>query len=317
MEAPEDIWNEALDLIGYAGPPIGSFQADGSHAANVGVRQYLPALRLLLRGAPWNFARKATSLTLLQDASGNTPGVGTSTPVPFIYEYQFPNDGVKVRFVTWNSQQINGGVPAGNIGISPLPMFPVPLMAPSPARLALARFAVGFDDSLPIVIGDPTALGSPTPPDWSQAEGEGPLSQKVVLCNVPPNSATGAGAMCVYTKLTLVPETWDPAFREAFVKLLAARGAVPVLTRQDPKLRALAIGQAREFSQEAKVAVLAARAMDNNEGFTSLDHVPDWIRARTGGYGRSGAWGLGSGSDGWGGLYSGFDAVSFPGLASF
>lgn len=315
--APEDIANEACDLFGYAGAPIGSFQTDGSHAANVAIRQYLPTLRLLFRAAPWNFARKAAPLTLLQDATGNTPGAGTNVPPPFLYEYQFPNDGVKVRFIPWNWSQQNNGAPAGNIAVPAVPNFPVAFPSVLMPRLALAKFAVAIDDSLPIVIGDPTAPDAPAAPDWSAAEGEGPLSQKVVLCDVPPDPATGAGAMCVYTKLTLVPETWDPAFHDVFVRLLGARMAVPVLSRQDPKLRSAAMAQARALSMEAKDAVLAARAMDNNEGMTSFDHVPDWVRARRGGYGYGGFGGA-YGSDLLGsGLYSGFDSVSFPGLASF
>ena len=310
--SPEDLCNESLDLIGYDGPPLGDLQ-EGSPAATTALHAYLPTLRLLLRSAPWNFARKSAIMQLLQDATGNTQGIGTNVPPPFTYEYQFPIDAVKVRFVPWSwPYGPNGaplGAPANNISVPPVPNFAVPTNPAIYPKPALARFQIAYDDTLPNVVGDPSAGG--TAADWASVEGEGPLSKRVVLCDVP------APARCVYTALTLVPETWDPTFREAFVQLLAARFAVPVLTRQGiPHPQAMQI--AAGHSAFAKDRALEARALDYNETMGTTDHVPDWIKARRwGAAGYNGVWGfLPTGSGGYD-SYSGYDNVSFPALSSF
>ena len=77
MTTPATIVNQALDLLGVTGT-IGDIE-EGSEPARVALRWYEQTLHGLLRSAHWNFARKLSPLLLLNDASGQTAGVGTGT----------------------------------------------------------------------------------------------------------------------------------------------------------------------------------------------------------------------------------------------
>lgn len=322
--SPADICNEAFDLIGVE--PIGGLES-GDARAELARRHYGPTLRMVLRAAPWNFARKAAPLSLLQDRTGQTPHVGTNPPLPWTYEYGWPIDCLRLRFLPLSQTTLTTGSPAGNIAISALPTAPVPVATPLPLPTAGARYAIGYDDSLPpIVVGDPTASGAAPAAQWDRVEGQGPFGRRVVLTNAPPP------ASAVYTALVLVPELWEPDFREAFAATLAAKFVVPALafkhpgaqfadidiagkaaTRaEDSQLLRLAYASRAQFSQAARDRVMAARAADANEGMNRMDRVPDWIRARRqGGRFWPGAE-YGNGLLPSGSLYCGWDAVTWP-----
>lgn len=275
MTLPADVYNRALDMLG-ADTVIGD-ASDGTPASEWLRRNYGRILRELLRAAHWNFARKYAALLLLADASGQTLDPGTSEQIstavepPWIYCYAWPSDGVAGRWLPWD--------------LGPLPTT-VPLMTNMPqtqvmANQCPARFLISSSDQFPAMVGQVGWDELPNLP-----EGQGPISRRVVLTNVP-------NAKFVYTKLTLAIEEWDPLFEQAMVACLGSRSAMTVLTDKKRAMveRAALIGIAKD-------ALMEARAKNANDaGFPqSLDHVPDWIRARRSGPGwnAQGPWGDGA-----------------------
>src|ERR1700744_2063852 len=101
---PSDVANEALDSIGW--PRIIGDLEEGSDESKILLRAYPQLRRQLLRAANWNFARKEASMLLLADRTGQTPNVGQMVCGPFTYEYAYPNDCLKARFVPWNHNRV-------------------------------------------------------------------------------------------------------------------------------------------------------------------------------------------------------------------
>ena len=117
----------------------------------------------------------------------------------------------------------------------------------------------------------------------------------VILSNQP-------NATLVYTALLTFPDQWDPLFTQAFVAALASQLALPVL--EDKKF---ALQMRAQQIAIAKQALDQARISDGNETWSSVDHIPDWIRKRNAGF-RWGAWGPWNGP---GQLWGGWDSYSF------
>jgi len=84
-------------------------------------------------------------------------------------------------------------------------------------------------------------------------------------------------AMAVYTMNQPNPQFWDSLFEQAMVATLGA-WLVPALSLNMPLMQA-------QISIAERL-VMEARVRDGNEGVTSMDHVPDFIRARQGATGR-------------------------------
>ncbi len=89
-------------------------------------------------------------------------------------------------------------------------------------------------------------------------------------------------AIAVYTVNQPNPQIWDSLFQAAMVASLAAY-FVPALSLHMPLMQ-IQIKLAEEMIQQARVR-------DGNEGVTSMDHTPDWIRARSGASGMQGRYG--------------------------
>lgn len=83
-------------------------------------------------------------------------------------------------------------------------------------------------------------------------------------------------AQVVYTLNQPNPAGWDSLFQSAMVASLGAY-LVPALTL-DLSLMQLSISTAEK-------AIMQARVADGNEGVTTMDHLPDWMRARAGAQG--------------------------------
>lgn len=84
-------------------------------------------------------------------------------------------------------------------------------------------------------------------------------------------------AIAVYTANQPNPQLWDSMFEQAMVATLAAWFA-PALSLNLPLMQAqVAI---------AERLVTDARVRDGVEGVTSMDHLPDWMRARQGASGK-------------------------------
>lgn len=103
-------------------------------------------------------------------------------------------------------------------------------------------------------------------------------------------------AQVVYTVNQPNPAAWDSLFQAAMVASLGAF-LVPALSLSFPLMQ-LAIKQ-------AEMAITQARVADGNEGVTTLDHLPDWMRARAGGQGYGIGYGLST--------YGGYTSIAWPG----
>src|SRR6202034_1002250 len=171
---PTDIGNQAIDAAGIDFT-LGDIE-EGTREAQVCLRAYRECLKQLLRGANWDFARREAPLTLLADATGQTPNVGTLVPDgEFTYEYAYPTDCLKIRFIPWHRFE-NPGVPSGNIQ-PPNPSAPLMTGLGNPLRghrIRRARFVISNDANYPPPPGQVT---------W-EVQGVSPVGRTVVLTNV-------------------------------------------------------------------------------------------------------------------------------------
>ena len=290
---PTDIAQQSLDAAGidYL---LGDIE-DGSRPAQVLLRAYPECLKQLLRSSNWDFARREAPLTLLADASGQTPSVGSLViGSQFQYEYAYPTDAMKIRYIPWILPP-NIAAPPGNI-TPPNPALPLMPGLNQPPALARrprpARFVISNDANYPVPPGSQS----------DQVQGVSPQGRTVILTNVQ-------NALAVYTYLVLYPSVWDSLFRAAFVAYLASEVALPLA--RDKKFGAQ---MRNEQIQIAKQKIMEARRVDGNEGHYSSDIPVDWMRTRhTGGSGYGGAHG-GFGGEGY--FYGGWDDCCGAGSVS-
>lgn len=282
-----DIINQSLDAAGIdfsIGDP-----EEGTVPAQKALRAYGQCRDQLLRGANWDFARKTAPLVMLADATGQTPNVGSLVPVPWIYEYAYPNDCMKIRFIPWNPLQ-TAPVPYSNIQIPNVPLTSGGGQAPYIGqRIRPARFTVAADPNYPAQPGM----------DYINTQGISPQGSTVILTNV-------LNAQAVYTARIIYPSIWDTLFRAALVSYLASELAIPLA--KDKKM-----GMAIRNQQIAiaKHKIMEARLVDGNEGWYSSDIRVDWMAFRNAG--RGGPFNNGGGfSDGGPGqIWGGWDSCSF------
>lgn len=285
-DLPSDIAQRALDEAGLEFE-LGDLQ-DGTRPARVLLRAYGQCVRQLLRTANWGFARKTMPLVLLADASGQTANVGNLVPLPWQYEYEYPSDCAKVRFIPWNYLS-SPPVPVGNI-TPPNPNVPIVTginQAFVGQRIVPARFVIAADPNFP---PDPAA-------NLDGVQGVSQTGRTVILTNVQ-------NAQCVYTEQVFTPQRWDALFRAALTSFLSSEIALPL--NKDKKLglavRTQNIALTKQKIQEARIA-------EGNESFSSSDIPVDWLRYRRSGGAHAGFW-YGSGWDG-GMLWGGYDSCSF------
>lgn len=291
MNLPADVGQQALDAAGIDFT-IGDLE-EGTRPAQVLLRAYGQCLRQLLRAAPWDFARKQVPLICIGDMTGQTPNVSTVVPIPWVYEYRYPSDCMKMRFIPFNYPP-NTPVPTGNIQIpsTPLTTGSGPQWTAG-YRLRPSRF---------LLTTDPNVVPPPGSQFW-QVQGESPQGSLVVLSNVQ-------NAVGIYTGLMQFPSLWDSQFRAAFVSYLASEIALP-LAKMSVVTPAKALELRKDNIAIARDKIKAARVTDGNEGFYSSDLRVDWMDYR-----RVGGWGAGRG--GWGDTgqgpgmwFGGYDSISF------
>lgn len=302
MTTPASIVNRALDRIGRSDIIIGEI-SEGTEAAKPALRAYGPAVRQLLRAAHWGFARKQHPLELLADATGQTAGVGTVVQAPWTYEYAYPTDCLKARFLPWNSNPITPNPPPMT-GISEQPL--------SAVRLVPAPYLIGLDYNYPIEEGCYL--------EWEDKPvllpGQGPQQRTVIYTNVPPQpqgaSNPTAYPSLVYTALIMYPTQWDSLFEEALVEYMAQKLAMPLVA--DKKLARMIQS---DCIASSKGMITEARAINANEsGFPqTISRMAEWSRARNAGagqwWGNGGVYGYGVGPVGNGVLFSNWDALGF------
>lgn len=300
---PTSVANEALDAVGSP-LTLGDIE-DGSDEAAIVLRHYWRCRDDLFRAAHWQFARKQAPLTMLADAGGNTPNVGTlvlgGQPTGYQYEYAYPADAAKLIYVPWNPY--NGGVPVppSNIQIPQnVPLtggadtgFPFQMLRPRPTR-----FLVASDYNYPSQVGQLT----------DDVQGVSPQGRTVILSNV--NQAS-----CVYTAIMLYPSVWDSLFRSAMVAYFGCEIALPLWVRKgNPKF---GMQMREQQMQVTKAKITEARIADGLETVSSADLRVDWVETRR----DSGLWAgpawNGMPGGGGGDFYGGFDSLPINGTSSF
>ena len=287
---PADVANEALLACGFDFV-IGDL-TEGARPAQMLLQKYGQCLRQLTRAANWNFCRKQTPLLLLADATGQTLNVGTNVTPPWVYQYAYPIDAARVRFVPWNQGQNNTPIPSGNIvpagnGLPLVGGLGNPLAG---ARLRPARWLETFDTNFP----------APSGSQFWETQGQAPTGSLVICTNVK-------NASCVYSGLISYPSVWDSLFRAAFVAFLASEVAFGLWATKGDKMAQFGLSVRRDQMAIAKDKILSARAADGNEGWHNSDFETDWMAfRRVGGPGWGGGYGQGgAGNPGY--FYSGCD----------
>lgn len=180
---PTDVCNlglsEAQSRTQISGfPPI-----DNSPAAVQAGMFYGPKIRALLRAANWDFARRQVLGTVVKQAFVNGSPSSDPPPQPWLFEYAYPDDCLRLRFLVQYQQPQAGSVP--------FTTGPQNVINP-----AYATTRVPF-----VIANDPQASGQP---------------RKVVLTNME-------NAYLVYTSdLSQTPDMWDPLFLSGATATLAA-----------------------------------------------------------------------------------------------
>ncbi len=260
---PTDIANQALDASGIDFT-LGDI-AEGTRPAQVCLRWYGECFRQLLRAAPWSFARREVPLVLLADASGQTASVGTIVPSGFVYEYQYPTDCARVRYIPWHPN-IQPYVPSTNIQPSNASSPQTTVSNSNPlvgTRIIPARFLITNDPNYPPSPGQ----------NYQDVQGVSPTGRVVILTNVKD-------AKCVYTTTPLYPSMWDHMFRQAMVAYLASCIAFPLA-----KDKKFGMEVRNQQIMIAKQQLSEARANDGQEGWHNSDLSVDWMQTRFGGGG--------------------------------
>lgn len=145
----------------------------------------------VFRAAHWNSARKQADLTLLKAAVGtpeNPDGSLPQPPIPWRYEYGYPDDCLKVRFLI------------------PQPNLPVAGSAPIMTNVGIANMP-WVNTSMPFV-----------PAIDTDAQGN---QIRVILTNA-------CRAQSVYTARVPNPDLWDPSLQNAVIGALAAWACAPI-----------------------------------------------------------------------------------------
>lgn len=103
VNSPEDVLNLSLRRIGYK-LRLGSIW-EGSEASRACLDLYSQTRDEALRESDWGFAERTAALTLLKTAPypGYIPprvwAPATDPPPPWVYEYAYPGDCLKVRSI--------------------------------------------------------------------------------------------------------------------------------------------------------------------------------------------------------------------------
>ena len=284
--SPTAVANQALSAIGVD-KTLGDIE-EGTKEAVVCLQFYGECVRQLIRAAHWDWARIEAPLLLLADAGGSTPNVGNKVPSGFMYEYAYPTDCAKIRYIPWSPFQ-NPGVPAGNI-VPPnnqSPLVTGQSTQPNMRRIVPAPY---------LLTGD---FNNPPPGGTDPQRGISAQARLVILTNVQ-------NAKCVYTQENMSPYMWDHLFRSALVAYLASEIAVR-LHKEKPDIGIrMRDDQIKIFTGKLQLA----RQMNGNESWASSDLSVDWINTRFSGsaYGNGNGWSGGGGMGGMGG-WGGYDSV--------
>lgn len=176
-------------------------------AAQVMSQIYALQRDAIFRAAHWNSARRQADLPLLKAAQGtpeNPDGTVLPTPpIPWLYEYGYLSDCLKVRFV-------------------------IPQITSALAGQAPIMTNVGISQIRPVNTSMPFVPAIDTDANGNQI--------KVILSNAPR-------AQAVYTARITNPDLWDPTLQNAVIGALGAWACAPVNGSMDRQKMAIAMAQ--------------------------------------------------------------------------
>ncbi len=219
MTSPVELVNMACDAIGVQAiinginPP----NPANSLAAQVASRNYQTQVDSIFRAANWGTGRRQVALTLLRAAYGTPENTTSTTNIPpqaFLYEYAYPTNCVRMRFVMPNA---NANAQAG---VTP-PPFGSFTGTPYPLVTTNMPFIRAID----------------TDQNGNEIS--------VILTNVE-------NALGVYTESVTNPDLWDPLLRNAVIAALAAYFVNPL--NRNAQLLQERIAIAAAILKEARVA---------------------------------------------------------------
>lgn len=163
-----------------------------------------------------------------------------TSPYPWLYKYAYPTDAMCMRYLIPPPM-----IQDGQVVVPAGAVLGVPGWMPSRAN----RFIIANDYVEADPEADPPVVG---------------VNRKVILSHVYE-------AIGVYTADIDVPDLWDNLFVDAMVGALAATICFPITGN---------VRMMGQFRTQAFEAIMQARASDGNEAMPTVDHTPDWIRAR-------------------------------------
>lgn len=239
MTSITQICNRALASIGTRST-IASIDEDSPEAQNCKLI-FEDTRDEILSMAPWNFARKTGTGTLIKSAPGtptNTssaagPWTSAQPAPPWLFEYAYPSDCIQVRMLQ----------PQANLGwASGVPIFTQggDYMSYGGAQLPPIPFLCAIDQN---------------------DQGN---DINVVLTNQYQ-------AIFVYTRRVTDVNIWSGQAVQALVAAMAAKLAQPLTGEKS---------LANQKFTEANGWIIQARASDGNEGLTVINNMPDWITIR-------------------------------------
>jgi hypothetical protein len=194
MTSPVDLCNMALGQIPARIQITGINPASPPNnvAATSASLYYQTQVDATFRSAHWNSARKQAGLTLLAAAPGTPENAANPSlpvpPIPWLYEYAYPSDCLKIRF-----------------------LFPLPSAAAT-GQVPLMT-GIGTTCRAPPETSLPFVIDIDTDQDGNQI--------KVILTNAPR-------AQGVYTARIANPDLWDQALQNAVIGTLSAWLCMPV-----------------------------------------------------------------------------------------
>lgn len=300
--------NMALLQIGAQTTVSSVTVTDNTAEGNAVCALYQPMIDNIMRAANWDFARYQASLTLLRAATG-TPENPDGTlyaepPRPWLYEYAYPSDALKIRFVQPYTSA-SAATPFTTVdNMAPVvsdasavrfvkatnydvwPARPASIAAAGHALTVTGGAFVATDAGKTITVPGAGASGasltttiaayvSASQVTLTAAAGTA-LTAVSTIISFPQSFRTviqtpASTAEAVYTRRVSDPALWDQSFLIAASSYLGAW-----------LINALARNRA-QWNDQMKISmdiVNAARVTDGNEGMTSQEHLPDWIRAR-------------------------------------
>lgn len=309
-----DIANQALQMIGSRSQ-ITSFTDGSKEAVNVNL-VYNRVRDQVMTMAWWNFARRMELLSLLKASYGtpeNTSNVApwdTTQPAPpWLYEYRYPNDCLLMRYVIPqpNAQATGTSAPIFSVNLQTSPWWPGP-----PGRFIVAQdfnvrsIITAITKANPIVISSVNTFANGDRVTITDVSGMIELNANSYLVAavaagsfsltdlngtninstnyttyVSGGYASAAPIKCVLNNIEysmacymaqIVDCTmWPTQFVNAFAAALGGFLAYPISGKLDLKKMCL---------EESNMMIIEARKSDGDEGFTTQDSTPDWIRVR-------------------------------------